>query len=173
MPHLCDSSPGKEVVEEYLANLFNDNNFDHDDMITYKQWGQTDRSILLSVTKTVQKFIETADEMFDSLREHHFTAKAQSDFLRNLKANLAQGEAIVLLDFAENYIVQDAVQGYHWNNCQATLHPFVVYYKSADRDLQNINFCVITDYQKHDTVTVHCFISALVTHLKNALPFVT
>ena len=64
--------------------------------------GQTDRRLLLSETKTVQEFIETAAEMFDSLREHHFTAKAQSDFLRNLKVNLAQGEAIVLLDFAEN-----------------------------------------------------------------------
>ena len=36
-----------------------------------------------------------------------------------------------LLYFAENYsfIVQDAVQGHHWNNSQATLHPFAVYFK--------------------------------------------
>ena len=34
--HLSDSCPGKEAVEEYLANLFNDNDFDHDDMIIYK-----------------------------------------------------------------------------------------------------------------------------------------
>ncbi len=35
------------------------------------------------------------------------------------------------VDFSENYtfIIQDAVQGYHWNNDQVTVHPFVIYYK--------------------------------------------
>ena len=36
---------------------------------------------------------------------------------------------LILLNFAENYcfVVQDAVQGCHWNNSQATLYPFVAY----------------------------------------------
>jgi hypothetical protein len=35
-------------------------------------------------------------------------------------------------DFAENYsfIVKDAAQGFHWENSQATLHPFLAYYRS-------------------------------------------
>ena len=39
--------------------------------------------------------------------------------------------AIVLFDFAENYsfVIQDEVQGFHWNNLQATLHPIVLYYR--------------------------------------------
>ena len=41
-------------------------------------------------------------------------------------------EIIVLLDFAESYsfLVQDAVQGYNWENSQATLRPFSVYFKN-------------------------------------------
>ena len=33
----------------------------------------------------------------------------------------------IILDFAENYnfIVQDAAQGFRWNNNQATLHPLL------------------------------------------------
>ncbi len=33
-------------------------------------------------------------------------------------------------DFFENYsfILQDAAQGFNWNNSQATIHPFVAYY---------------------------------------------
>ena len=40
---------------------------------------------------------------------------------------------MVIGDFAQKYslVIQDAVQGFHWNNDQATIHPFVVYYKQA------------------------------------------
>ena len=33
-------------------------------------------------------------------------------------------------DFSENYsfVLQDATQSFHWNNSQATIHPFVAYY---------------------------------------------
>ena len=33
-------------------------------------------------------------------------------------------------DFAENFtfVMQDEVQLYHWNNAQATIHPFVWYW---------------------------------------------
>ena len=43
------------------------------------------------------------------------------------KDNLDGCSAIVLVDFAENYsfVVQDEVQGFQWNNLQATLHPIV------------------------------------------------
>ena len=36
------------------------------------------------------------------------------------------GEIVVSADFSENYafVLQDAAQGFHWNNAQATIHPF-------------------------------------------------
>ena len=47
----------------------------------------------------------------DSMLSHHYA-----------KENLKRNEALVILDFAENYsfVVQDAVQGFHWNNSHAT-----------------------------------------------------
>ena len=41
-----------------------------------------------------------------------------------------QDEAVLILDFAENYlfVAQDCGQSYHWNNAQATIHPFVLYF---------------------------------------------
>ena len=43
------------------------------------------------------------------------------------KDNLDGCSAIVLVNFAENYsfVEQDEVQGFHWNNLQATLNPIV------------------------------------------------
>ena len=84
------------------------------------------------ITLTVNGFIDQVCSMFDSLRWHHFFAKAQTQFLNELNENLQQNQCIVLLDFAENYsfIVQDAIQSHHWNNSQATLHLFVIYFKN-------------------------------------------
>jgi hypothetical protein len=40
------------------------------------------------------------------------------------------GVVIVLCDFAENYafILQDKAQVFNWNNDQASLHPFEIYF---------------------------------------------
>lgn len=61
--------------------------------------------------------------------KHDFVARSQSEFFASAKANLADGEYLICLDFSENYAfkIQDAVQSYHWNNNQATLHPYVIY----------------------------------------------
>lgn len=59
MLHLCENCPGKDAVHKYLLELFNANDFDFDDEVTYKQWGQTDRSNLLNLTVTVQEFLNT------------------------------------------------------------------------------------------------------------------
>ena len=42
---------------------------------------------------------------------------------------LGEKEVLAVGDFAENlnFIMQDEVQSYHWNN-QATIHPFVCYW---------------------------------------------
>ena len=89
-----------------------------------------DRTTLETLTKSTEDFVNTLLEASANLRKHDFIAKQQASFLADLKANLKEGEVIIMGDFSENYsfIIQDAVQGYHWNNDQATLHPFVVYY---------------------------------------------
>lgn len=71
------------------------------------------------------------------------------------------------MDFAENYsfVVQDAAQGFHWENVQATLHPFVAYYVDSSANQQVVNFCVISDCMQHDTVAVHVFIKKLIEFL--------
>ena len=101
-------------------------------------------------------------------------SKAQANYLSKLKDELKDNEAIALLDFAETYsfVAQDVVQSLHWNNSQATLHPFVVYYKSKDQ-LKHLNLCVISDCLKHDSLAVHAFIHKGMPYIKEQPPFVT
>ena len=62
------------------------------------------------------------------LMRQSYTVKQQLAYLKHLHPN----EYIVICDFAENYsfILQDAVQEFHWNNAQAISHHFVIYHKN-------------------------------------------
>jgi hypothetical protein len=140
-------------------------------MVSFKQWVHTDRTILISMQQPLSEFLNTVCEAVDGLRCHHFVAKSQSSYLLDLKESIPSNMVIVLLDFAENYsfLIQDAVQGHHWDNSQVTLHRFAVYYRGGET-LKRLSYCVISDCMKHDTIAVHAFISRLLTHLKQNLP---
>jgi hypothetical protein len=107
----------------------------------------------------------------EKLTAHHFIVKKQAEFLRLLKSKLPEAEVILLLDFAENYsfIVQDAAQGYHWDNSQCTLHPFVLYYKQSDV-LKCVSICIISNCMRHDTVAVHAFQRRVIEYITTILP---
>jgi hypothetical protein len=65
-----------------------------------------------------------------------------------------------LCDFDENYsfILQDESQGFHWNNAQATIHPFIIYLKKLDAlNTDHENLVMISDCLKHDSNLVLIF----------------
>ena len=65
----------------------------------------------------VKEYIEKLTDAVDQLTTHHYIAKAQGRYYKQVKENLAdsQAQALVTLDFAENYtfLIQDAIQGFH------------------------------------------------------------
>ena len=101
----------------------------------------TDRTTLASHHSTVEAFISKTIDDVCELCPHHFISKAQANHLSVAEENLLQNEVIILLDFAKNYsfVVQDVVQGFHNENSQATLHPFVLYFKSPDGHLTHLS----------------------------------
>ena len=70
---------------------------------------------LLSCELSTEEFIKEVTSHFDTSWAHHFIAKSQGNFLKDLKKiYLKENQLIILLDFAENYsfVAQGAVQGY-------------------------------------------------------------
>ena len=127
-----------------------------------------DRTTVANHYSTVEEFVaKIVDDVYE-VCPHHFIAKAQANHLKMTKENLSENELIILLDLAENYsfVVQDAVQGFHWENSQATLHPFVAYFRSSNGDLKHTSICVISDCLKFDQTVVHCFLTKVITLLK-------
>ena len=168
----CDQCPGtvalKEKLEPYLMIMKKKH-------IKFKQWKNDQNKIdLLSCELSIEEFIEEVTAHFDTLRVHHFIAKSKSNFLKDLKEKLKENELIILLDFAENYsfIVQNGVQGYHWNNSQVKLHPIVVYYKKSGI-LCSKSYCLISDCLNHDTNVVHKFMSVVLNDIRAKRPNAT
>ena len=113
-----------------------------------------------TVTQPVEEFIETFVAAVKKLQYHDFIAHMQANYVNEAKINLGPNEYLVFADFSENYscVCQDAVQAFHWNKVQATIHPFV-------RWKWKYCYLVIPECTKHDTVAVHQFQRKLVEFL--------
>lgn len=140
--------------------------------ILYKQWVTVDRCAMIDVVEPLHEYLSSLSKKISSMVRHHFVAQQQSQYFKHLKETLPpESEAIIVGDFSENYsfIVQDAAQGFHWENSQCTVHPFVVYYKSTiHQELSHFSVCFLS--LKHNTIMVYSFISKLLTNVRSKCP---
>ncbi|CAN8008965.1 unnamed protein product [Ixodes pacificus] len=145
------------------------------DYVHVQQWVSGVRCQLETIVVTPDEFREKFLDMLKALKAHHFVSKQQARYLRERKANIGKHEALVLVNFAENYsfIVQDAPQSYRWVNTQASVHPAVIYFRKQEATTQEISiksFSFISDCLEHDAVAVSVFQSEVIKILKQDLP---
>ena len=164
----CKHCPGIGILKDELEVLLDENDMDQ---IIYKQWISTDRSTLETFCVSAEDYIEIFSDKLELLRRHSFIASEQAAFYTRYKTNLQPGEILVTADFSENYsfILQDAAQGFHWNNSQATLHPFVAYFVDSG-ELCHLSYVIISECLHHDTIAVYLFQKCFIAFLKSFLP---
>ncbi|KAK3933277.1 RNA-splicing ligase RtcB-like protein [Frankliniella fusca] len=167
--NMCCECPNPEILRVFLSTHFEELSISS---VMFQQWLTVDRCALETVVKSVDNYIEDFTEMLLEYKKHNFIAKKQAGALKEMKANLKVGEVITLGDFSENYsfLIQDAIQGYHWNNEQATLHPFVSYFRSTvDSEVQHCILVVVSDAMDHNTAAVHTFQEKLIKYLEEKI----
>ena len=105
---------------------------------SFRQWVHTDSTTLVTLELTISEFVDALMEKMKKLTTHHYTAKALAAFIRKSKDDLKESTAVILLDFSENFsfIIQDAVQGFHWNNSQVNSYIQIIILLSRSHDLQ-------------------------------------
>ena len=159
----CGNCPSPDILTEYLLNNI------FEETITYKEWISSDEQgvHMVATTQHIEEYVTKLVGLLQKLASHHLTALRQSAYFKELKQNFSSEECIVMLDFAENYsiLIQEEVKSHHWSGKQATLHPFVVYYKTSE-GIKNKCYCVLSDYLKHNAQSVHSFLCALIPKLK-------
>ena len=153
---------------------FQNNNYSPSVSIKYKQWVSTDRSQL--EVKDFDYFFAKLLTMLFQLTEHHVIAKSQNNFFKKQKDTLNQDKCIIVLDFAENYsfVIQDCDLGFHWNDLQATIYPFVLYYVYPEKEnVCHKAFACISNHMTHDTLAVYTFLQLLIKGcIKPRNPFI-
>ena len=169
MMRRCDDCPGEDAVKQFIESL---PELEGKEEIRHKKWVTVDRCTLQDVVAPTEEFIESFSSSIIKLLRHHFVAKSQGRAFKEAKARLNPNEGVLVGDFAENYsfLVQDAAQGYHWDNSQCTLHPFVFYFKGLDSNIQHESFCFISDSTKHSTAMVYAFQKDLIPLLQQRHP---
>ena len=177
MIHCCDNCSGTVSVRDFLCNhFFCDREFDVDDESNveiedeFQQWTTVDRTELISMKLSATEFIDLLIQKLDEITVHLFNAPVQSAYLNNLKETIGPDEAIVLGEFVKNYsfIIQDEVQGYHWNKSQCSLHPSVIYHQSENALIQ-ASICILSDDVTHDVSFVYKVMEAAVEFIKTRL----
>lgn len=132
-------------IEAFLFELLQE--FDD---ISFKQWQNTDSFLLMTHSAPIKEYIDMLVCAVEKLCSHWFLAKSQSYFLCRCKIEPRHGNAVILLEFAENFrfVVQDEVQGFHWTNLQCTLHLIGVCYKFNGETCHK-SFCILWDDTLH------------------------
>lgn len=171
----CSKCSDVNVLSSFLLSRFEENDIAEDDVITFKQWMTTNRrSSLEDISKPVDEFVQFFTEKIVKLASHSFISSQQSQFFKYRKEHLQSGEFFVSCDFSENYsfLIQDAVQGYYWNNQQATIHPIVVYFKNEMNELEHWSYIIISESLDHDAAAIYLFISKLIKKMKDKFPLI-
>lgn len=167
----CDKCPGVTNIIDQLESDFEEKFIEQ---LEYKQWVTINRTSLKTLISTVEEFLQSLSSGLKKLLPHSFLVGKQKEFLNDKKNNLLQNECIVICDFSENYafVIQNSVQGIHWNNDQATVHPFSIYYKDKNQ-LKIKSFVVISECLRHDTIAMHLFQRKLVQFINSELKGIT
>lgn len=160
----CKNCPLIESLKQLLLDHMEQEMIDS---ITYKQWVSVDRCNFETLTKSTEEFVENLCEQLVILKTHSFIAHQQSAFYIHIKENLHENEALMTLDFSENYsfVLQDEAQSFHWNKSQATIHPISLYYCQMG-ELKFKSFVIISECLIHNTVSVYTFQKKLIQFLK-------
>jgi hypothetical protein len=140
--HDCSECTGPTDLENTVKAIFTDEAIRN---ITFKQWILTDRCELVTTVKSTEKFTESSFEKLLLLLHHSFIATYQNILLKELNCKLQSSKFVVFCDFTENsFILLDEAQQPHWNYAQATIHPFVTYFKKTDTlNTQHENLAMI------------------------------
>ena len=121
------------------------------------------------VTKegTVEEALHSLQSKIPSFLEHVFIKRKQAAFFEKCTAQLQPDEAVVQVDFAENYTCQyqDEIQAANWGQQQVTLFTVAIWTKDSANNTTCNSHVIVSDDLNHDKKSVAVFMDTVVNNL--------
>lgn len=116
---------------------------------------------------TVDDLLEDLEVQLPSFLEHVFVKRQQARIFKEKIEHLTEEEAVVQVDFAENFSCkyQGEVQSAHWSQDQVTLFTVAIWTKSGDKNSCCESHVIVSDDLKHDKTSVAVFMCKVVNDL--------
>ena len=148
-----------------------------DENVDYQEWKRVEvteggkansRTRLVSRKVNKNEFVKIMKADVSSFREHADRIKKQYRNLKVLKDTLPANNAIMQMDFAENYRCQcnEEVQSAYFDGPQVTLHPVVVYAWNEAGEVKPSSYIIVSDELSHSASTVDTFVRKMIPIVK-------
>lgn len=134
----------------------------------WKQWIPNDKRTEVKYEEgTLQLLLEKLENKLKKFKQHFYVHHTQSRFFRDIKENIKRHEAVLQMDFAENFtfVSQDEVQNAHWNQAQATIFTACAWLQT-ETGLKSHSFAIISNELTHNKESVWYFLKLITDYLK-------
>lgn len=131
------------------------------------------QSRIMSKVLVKAKYSEVIEEFKKSIQvvlPHHFRDLHQQKQIKILKAKLQPNEAIVNIDFSENYMCkyQEEIQSVHFGGSrkQIALHTGAIYFINESQSLECFTFCGISDDTLHNAFAIWAYLKPILNIIR-------
>lgn len=135
--------------------------------LKWKQWEDSNcRPHIVEVTACLSTALDKLQSLFKHFKLHCFVKREQHKTFENKKLGLHEHEALLQVDFAENYsaVSQDEIQSAHWSHQQITVFTAVAWLGQGKVH----SFAIISDCLSHDKYCVWIFLKKIICYLKQS-----
>ncbi|KAJ2949525.1 hypothetical protein O0L34_g15446 [Tuta absoluta] len=126
---------------------------------------------------TVEELMNIFNKELKELKKHIYNMKMQFNNFRQAVDNLQVTEAVIVVDFSENYSckLHEEIQSHHFGGSrqQVSLHTVVVYLKGDDNDKKVESFCTVSANTNHQPAAIWAHLDPILKYLRNNHPNVT
>jgi len=131
--------------------------------------GKTKAKKMVRILKegTLEEALQDLESKIPFFLEHVFIQRKQSSYFEECKTQLKSNEAVVQVDFAENYSCQyqDEIQAAHWCQEQVTLFTVAIWAKDPNDETICSTHVIVSDDHSHEKRSIAVFIDKVVNEL--------
>lgn len=169
----CNECKDKKITLNLNENVEERHNFEiWKTLKENRVSGKTGRDIIVTIAKKVELSMSSKELKFyfykelDNFMCHLHKVIHQDQALKKLKSSLSENEAIILVDFSQNYQCKygTEIQVVHFgaSRTQITLHTGMLYTKNRKQ-----GFATLSDSLRHDSCAVTAHLKEAITKLQS------